>query len=120
MPVSQGGIRIACRHCAVAVTEGSRPLAGPGVQLGAGQLGRNLAQGPRQVGAILARLQARLEEQRLAAQLQEERDAPVDVQVPARGPAARAPGVRVAAEGRACCACTASVRPAWGGVAGST
>jgi len=119
VPVPQGGTRTACRHRALAVTEGL-PLAWPGVQLGAGQLGRNLAQGPRQVGAILARLQARLEEQRLAAQLQEERDAPVDVQVPARGPAARAPGVRYAAEGRACCACTASVSPAWGGVAGST
>ncbi len=98
MPVSQDGTRTACRHLAVASTEGRRPLAGPGVQLGAGQLGRNLAQGPRQVGAILARLQARLEEQRLAAQLQEERDAPVDVQVRRRGPAARALVSRVAAE----------------------
>jgi hypothetical protein len=51
------------------------------MQSGAGQLGRGLAQGPRQIQAILARLQARMEEQRLQAELQAERDAPVDVQV---------------------------------------
>ena len=59
-----------------------------GVQTGAGQLGRNLAQGPRQVAAILARLQTRMEEQRLSMQLQAQRDMPVDVQVaPLPGPA---------------------------------
>jgi hypothetical protein len=52
-----------------------------GVQTGAGQLGRGLAEGPRQIQAILARLQARMEEQRLQASLQAERDSPVDVQV---------------------------------------
>ena len=51
------------------------------MQSGAGQLGRGLAQGPRQIQAILARLQERMEEQRLQADLQAERDAPVDVQV---------------------------------------
>ena len=58
------------------------------MQTGAGQLGRNLAQGPRQVAAILARLQTRLEEQRLSMQLQAQRDMPVDVQVePVQGSA---------------------------------
>eukprot|EP00884_Botryococcus_braunii_P004172 jgi/Botrbrau1/13756/Bobra.0056s0013.2 len=52
-----------------------------GVQNGAGQLGVRLQQGPRQIQAVLLRLQQRLEEQRLQASLQAERDAPVDVQV---------------------------------------
>ncbi len=55
-----------------------------GVQTGAdqlGRMGRGLAEGPRQIQAILARLQARVEEQRLQASLQAERDSPVDVQV---------------------------------------
>lgn len=52
-----------------------------GVQSGAGQIGRGIAEGPRQIQAILARLQARMEEQRLQASLQAERDSPVDVQV---------------------------------------
>ncbi|KAK9818215.1 hypothetical protein WJX72_008962 [[Myrmecia] bisecta] len=37
--------------------------------------------GPRQIQSMLARLQQRIEEQRLQAQLQAERDAPVDVQM---------------------------------------
>jgi hypothetical protein len=53
---------------------------GTGVQTGAGHLGRGLAEGPRQIQVILARLQARMEEQRLQTSLQAERDAPVDVQ----------------------------------------
>ena len=38
-------------------------------------------EGPRQIQAILVRMQARMEEQRLHASLQAERDSPVDVQV---------------------------------------
>ncbi len=41
-----------------------------GVQNGAGQLGVRLQQGPRQIQAVLLRLQQRLEEQRLQASLQ--------------------------------------------------
>ena len=48
---------------------------------GAGQVGSRIAEGPRQIQAILVRMQARMEEQRLQASLQAERDSPVDVQV---------------------------------------
>ena len=44
-------------------------------------MGSRIAEGPRQIQAILVRMQARMEDQRLQASLQAERDSPVDVQV---------------------------------------
>lgn len=44
-------------------------------------MGSRIVEGPRQIQAILVRMQARMEEQRLQATLQAERDSPVDVQV---------------------------------------
>lgn len=52
-----------------------------GLQHGAGRI----AAGPRSVQGVLQRLQARIEEQRLRALLEEQRDTPVDVQVGAGG-----------------------------------
>ena len=46
-------------------------------------------EGPRQIQAILVRMQARMEEQRLHASLQAERDSPVDVQVYSPHPVTR-------------------------------
>ena len=56
----------------------SRPSAG--LQHGAGRI----AAGPRTVQGILQKLQQRIEEQRMAALLQEQQDTPVDVQASQR------------------------------------
>mmetsp|Transcript_5393 Transcript_5393/g.15439 ORF Transcript_5393/g.15439 Transcript_5393/m.15439 type:complete len:845 (+) Transcript_5393:278-2812(+) len=52
-----------------------------GVAHGADAVGQRIQSGPRQVQSVLGNLQKRIEEQRLANALREERDAPVDVQI---------------------------------------
>jgi hypothetical protein len=55
-----------------------------GLQTGAAGIQKGLqtvGQGPRQVGLVLSRLQARVEEQRMEALIKEAMDAPTDVQV---------------------------------------
>lgn len=53
------------------------PRLRTGLQQGAGRI----AAGPRTVAGVLQKLQQRIEEQRIAALLEEQRDTPVDVQV---------------------------------------
>ena len=72
--------------CGPAATRKDAPLRLPpptaGLQHGAGRI----AAGPRTVQGILQKLQQRIEEQRMAALLQEQQDTPVDVQARQRQP----------------------------------
>lgn len=55
-----------------------------GVAHGAETVGQRIQAGPRQMQAVLGSLQKRIEEQRMANALREERGAPVDVQIGAQ------------------------------------